>query len=92
MAHIFNPSTQDVEAGGYLWGQAGLQIKFLDSQGCYTEKPCLEKIYGGKKTKPKPKKQKTKQQQQKPTPQNTNQVKKKKKKNYGMWLSSRAFH
>jgi len=39
-----NSSTQEAEAGGYLWiqGLAGLQSKPQDSQG-YTEKPCLEK-------------------------------------------------
>jgi hypothetical protein len=39
VAHIFNPSTQEAEAGR---GQPGLQSEFQDSQG-YTKKPCLEK-------------------------------------------------
>ena len=45
VAHTFNPSTQELEADGYLWvwGQPGLQSEFQDSQGNYTEKPCLEK-------------------------------------------------
>jgi hypothetical protein len=49
VAHAFNPSTWEVEAGGFLRvrGQPGLQSEFQDSQG-YTEKPCLEKP----KTKP----------------------------------------
>jgi hypothetical protein len=43
MAHAFNPSTQEAEAGRFLVrGQPGLQSEFQDSQG-YTEKPCLEK-------------------------------------------------
>ena len=44
MAHSFNPSTKEAEAGRSLWvqGQPGLQSEFQDSQG-YTEKPCLEK-------------------------------------------------
>jgi hypothetical protein len=33
VAHAFNPSTQEAEAGGF---------EFQDSQG-YTEKPCLKK-------------------------------------------------
>jgi hypothetical protein len=43
VAHAFNPSTWEAEAGGFLSrGQPGLQSEFQDSQG-YTEKPCLEK-------------------------------------------------
>jgi hypothetical protein len=47
VAHAFNPSTWEAEAGGSLadlWvkGQPGLQSEFQDSQG-YTEKPCLRK-------------------------------------------------
>jgi hypothetical protein len=38
VAHAFNPSTLEAEAGGFL----SLQSEFQDSQG-YTEKPCLEK-------------------------------------------------
>jgi hypothetical protein len=40
----FNPNSQEAEAGGSLGvlGQLGLQREFQDSQGCYTEKPCLE--------------------------------------------------
>jgi hypothetical protein len=44
VAHAFNPSTREAEAGRFLSdfrGQAGLQSEFQDSQG-YTEKPCLE--------------------------------------------------
>jgi hypothetical protein len=35
MAHTFNPSTWEAEAGGslWVWGQPGLQSKFQDSQG-----------------------------------------------------------
>jgi hypothetical protein len=42
VAHTFNPSTQEAEAGGFLSLRPGLQSEFQDSQG-YTEKPCLEK-------------------------------------------------
>ena len=43
MAHAFNPSTPEAEAGGFLSrGQPGLQSEFQDSQD-YTKKPCLEK-------------------------------------------------
>jgi hypothetical protein len=38
VAHAFNPSTREAEAGGFL----SLQSEFQDSQG-YTEKPCLKK-------------------------------------------------
>jgi len=51
VAHTFNPSTWEAEAGGFLsWGQPGLQSEFQDSQGC-TEKPCLEKPKKKKKKK-----------------------------------------
>lgn len=41
VAHTFNPSTQEAEAGKSLQipDQAGLQTELQDSQG-YTEKPC----------------------------------------------------
>jgi hypothetical protein len=43
VAHAFNPSTREAEAGGFLsWRPAGLQSEFQDSQG-YSEKHCLEK-------------------------------------------------
>ena len=42
MAHAFNLSTQEAEAGGFLSSRPGLQSEFQDSQG-YTEKPCFEK-------------------------------------------------
>jgi hypothetical protein len=44
VAHAFNPSTWEAEAGGFLSsrGQPGLQSEFQDIQD-YTEKPCLEK-------------------------------------------------
>jgi hypothetical protein len=40
VAHAFNPSTREAEAGGFRL--LGLQSEFQDSQG-YTEKPCLKK-------------------------------------------------
>jgi hypothetical protein len=43
VAHAFNPSTWEAEAGGFLSSRpAGLQNEFQDSQD-YTEKPCVEK-------------------------------------------------
>ena len=35
MAPTFNPSTQEAEAGGFLWvpGEPGLQIQLQDNQG-----------------------------------------------------------
>ena len=43
MAHAFDPSTQEAEAGRFwVQGQPGLQSEYQDSQD-YAEKPCLEK-------------------------------------------------
>jgi hypothetical protein len=43
VAHAFNPSTQEAEAGGFLSSRpAWSKSEFQDSQG-YTEKSCLEK-------------------------------------------------
>jgi hypothetical protein len=43
VAHSFNPSSWEAEAGKFLVrDQPGLQSEFQDSQG-YTEKPCLKK-------------------------------------------------
>jgi hypothetical protein len=45
VVHTFNPSTWEVEAGGFLSSrkfEPSLQSEFQDSQG-YTEKPCLKK-------------------------------------------------
>jgi hypothetical protein len=43
VAHAFNPSTWEAEAGRFLsLRPAGLQSAFQDNQN-YTEKPCLEK-------------------------------------------------
>jgi hypothetical protein len=52
VAHAFNPSTLEPEAGGFLSsrGQPGLQSELQDSQG-YTEKPCLKKQTNKKKKK-----------------------------------------
>jgi hypothetical protein len=50
VAHAFNPSTREAEAGRFLsLSQPGLQSEFQDSQG-YTEKPCLEKQNKNKQT------------------------------------------
>jgi hypothetical protein len=43
VAHAFNPSTWEAEAGGFwVRGQPGLESEFQDSQGS-THKPCLKK-------------------------------------------------
>jgi hypothetical protein len=42
VAHAFNPSTREAEAGRFLSSRPGLQSEFQNSQG-YTEKPCLKK-------------------------------------------------
>ena len=58
VAHAFNPSTWQAEAGGFLSSsQPGLQSEFQDSQG-YTEKPCLKKPKEKKKEKKKKRKKK----------------------------------
>jgi hypothetical protein len=45
VAHAFNPSTWEAEAGGFLSSRPAwsTEFEFQDSQG-YTEKPCLRKI------------------------------------------------
>jgi hypothetical protein len=51
VAHTFNPSTQEAEAGGFLSSRpAWSTTEFQDSQG-YKEKPCLEKPKKKKKKK-----------------------------------------
>jgi hypothetical protein len=50
VAHAFNPSTGEAEAGGFLSSRPGLQSEFQGSQG-YTEKPCLEEQKKKKKKK-----------------------------------------
>jgi hypothetical protein len=53
VAHAFNPSAWETEAGGFLSSrQPGLQSELQDSQG-YTEKPCLKKPKKKKKKKKK---------------------------------------
>lgn len=43
VVHIFNPSTQEAEAGRYLWvqGRPGLHSQFQDSYA-YIERLCLK--------------------------------------------------
>ena len=43
VAHTFNPSTLEAEAGGslWVWDHPGLQIEFQDNQG-YVERPCVK--------------------------------------------------
>jgi hypothetical protein len=45
VAHAFNPSTWEAEAGRFLSLRPGLQSEFQDSQ-----KPCLEQPNGGIET------------------------------------------
>jgi hypothetical protein len=42
VAHAFDPSTREAEAGRFLSSGPAWSTEFQDSQG-YTEKPCLEK-------------------------------------------------
>jgi hypothetical protein len=42
VAHAFNSSTWEAEAGEFLSSRLDPQSEFQDSQG-YTEKPCFEK-------------------------------------------------
>ena len=44
VVHVFDPSTQEAEAGGSLCvqGQPGLHREFQDGQG-YIVRPCLKK-------------------------------------------------
>jgi hypothetical protein len=42
VAHAFNPSTREAEAGGFLSSRPAWSTEFQNSQG-YTEKPCLKK-------------------------------------------------
>jgi hypothetical protein len=49
VAHAFDPSTREAEAGGFLSSRpAWSTSEFQDSQS-YTEKPCLEKPLKKKK-------------------------------------------
>jgi hypothetical protein len=52
IAHTFNPSTWEAEAGGFLSSRPAWSTKCVPghSQG-YTEKPCLEKPKKKKKKK-----------------------------------------
>ena len=51
--HVFNPITQEAEAGRslWVWGQHDLQREFQGSQD-YPEKPCLEKPNQNKTKRP----------------------------------------
>lgn len=53
VAHAFNPSTPEAEAGRWVRGQPDLQSEFQDSQD--SQKPCLEKPKKKKKKKKKKK-------------------------------------
>jgi hypothetical protein len=57
VAHAFNPSTQEAEAGRFLSSRPAWSTEFQDSQS-YTEKPCLKKKKKKKKKKRKRKKEK----------------------------------
>ena len=64
VAHAFNPSTWETEAGRFLSARPSwsLQSEFQDCQG-YTENPCLKKQ--NKKQKTKNKKTRTKKKKKK---------------------------
>ena len=78
VAHAFNPSTWEAEAGRFLSsGQPGLQSEFQDSSRGYTEKPCLKnkqtnKTNQNKQQQQNQAKQKTKKQQRKRNEVETN--------------------
>jgi hypothetical protein len=59
VAHAFDPSTWEAEAGRFLSSSPGLQSEFQESQG-YTEKPCLVKTTQHKTKQNKTNKQKEK--------------------------------
>lgn len=40
LIYVFNSSTWEAEAGGFLWDQPGIHIEFQVSQG-YKVRPCL---------------------------------------------------
>jgi hypothetical protein len=50
VAHAFNPSTWEAEAGGFPSSRPAWSTEFQDSQG-YTEKPCLKNKNKNKQTK-----------------------------------------
>ena len=78
MAHAFNSSTWEAEAGSRVRGQPGLQSEFQGSRG-YTEKPCLEnKTKQTKQTKQTKKTKQTKQNKQNKTKQNKKEKQQKK--------------
>ena len=58
VAHTFDPSTQETEAGGYLWIQSQPGYRDRSKTANYTEKPCLEKTSKQNKIKDKNKKSK----------------------------------
>jgi hypothetical protein len=64
VAHAFNPSTWEAEAGGFLSSKPAWSTEFQNSQG-YTEKPGLKKPKNKKQKKNKTK-TKTKTKTKKP--------------------------
>jgi hypothetical protein len=62
VAHPFNSSTQEAEAGRFLSSRPAWSTKFQDSK-VYTEKPCLEKQNKTKQNKTKQNKTKQKYKQ-----------------------------
>ena len=63
VAHAFNPSTEEAEAGGSLWvrGQPDLQELVRGQEPKTTENPCLEKSKKEKKKKKEKEKKKRKE-------------------------------
>ena len=64
VAHTFNPSAWEAEAGGFLSSSLPLQSEFQDSQG-YTEKPCFDRKKKGRKKERKKRKKKRKKDRKK---------------------------
>jgi hypothetical protein len=43
VAHTFNPSTWEAQAGGFLSSRPAWSTKWIPGSQGYTEKPCLKK-------------------------------------------------
>jgi hypothetical protein len=81
VAHAFNPSTWEAEAGRFLSSRPAWSTEFQDSQG-YTEKRCLKKPNQTKPNQTKKKKKERKKKKKKPKKQKNKQNKTKQKKKF----------
>jgi hypothetical protein len=61
LVHTFNLRTLEAEVGRslWVWSQSEQKNQCQESQGCYTEKPCLEKWWTNKNQSQEEKKQQT---------------------------------